>query len=166
MTGPIDVRPDKRTTLSGRCELWSREAVKRRLVRDAAAHRRKNGADEGWVRGTTIERRCRAVALARTPSEAGEVDIKLGEEVRVSDFKPAGFVGVAADSGVGSSAAAAAAADISLSELSESGRRLRPAGRWRAGEGEPITADDSLGKVEGGETGSSSSSSSSTRVWS
>ena len=163
MTGPIDVRPDKQTTLSGRCELWSREAVKRRLVRDAAALRRKNGADEGWVRGTTIERRCRAVALARTLSEAGEVDIKLGEEVRVKDFKPAGFVGVAADSGVGSSAAAA---DISLSGLSESGRKLRPAGRWRAGEGEPITADDSLGKVEGGETGSSSSSSSSTRVWS
>ena len=85
------------------------------------------------------------MALARTPSEAGEVDIKLGEEVRVRESKPAGFVGVATDSGVGGSAAA----DISLSGLSESGRRLSPVGRWQAGEGETITADDSLGKVEG-----------------
>jgi hypothetical protein len=54
------------------------------------------------------------------PSEAGEVDIKLGEVARVSDFKPAGFVGVAVDSGVGSSPAVA---DMSLSGLSESGRR-------------------------------------------
>jgi hypothetical protein len=82
------------------------------------------------------------------PSEAGQVDITLGEVARVSDFNPAGFVGVAADSGVGSSPAAA---DISLSGLSESGRRWRPAGRWRAGEGEPITAGNSFDKAEGGD---------------
>ena len=106
-----------------------------------------------------------AVALERTPS-GGEVDIKLGDVARVSDFKPVGFVGVAADSGVGSSPVAA---DISLSGLSESGRRWRPAGRWRAGEGEPVTPSDSVFKAWVGDEnagGSSSSSSSSTRVWS
>ena len=53
----------------------------------------------------------------------GDVDIKLGEWARVSAFKPAGFVGVAADLGI-----SAAAVDISLSGLSESGQRVIPAG--------------------------------------
>src|SRR5260370_22514314 len=81
--------------------------------------RRKNDADE--VVGATTERRCKAVALERTPS--GE-DTKLGEVVRVSDFRPESFVGGSADSGVGSSPVT----DISLSGLSERGARLRPAG--------------------------------------
>ena len=41
----------------------------------------------------------KAVALEKTPSEAGDVDIKLGEEVRVSDFMTTGFVRAAADLG-------------------------------------------------------------------
>jgi len=104
--------------------------------------------------------------LERTPSEDGGEEIKLGEVARVSDFKLADFVGVAADFGVGSSPVTA---DISLSGLSESGRRLRPAGRWRAGEGEVLTAGDGLDRAWVGDKhagGSSSSSSSSTRVWS
>ena len=36
MTGPIDVQPDGWTTLSGWRELWSREVVKKWLVRDVA----------------------------------------------------------------------------------------------------------------------------------
>ena len=66
---------------------------------------------------------------------------KLGEVARGSDFKPDGFAGVAADSGVGRSPVAA---DISLSGLSESGRRLRPTGRWRTGKGELETTNKSL----------------------
>jgi hypothetical protein len=119
--------------------------------------RRKNGTDEEV--GTTTERRCKAaVALERTPS--GEEDAKLGEVARVSDFKPESFVGVGADSGVGSSPV------TSLSGLSESGRRVRPAGRWRAGEGETVTAAGKDNALAGDMVGSSSSSSSSTRVWS
>jgi hypothetical protein len=36
--------------------------------------------------GGTTKRRCKAVALGRMPSEAGEVDVKLGEVSRVSVF--------------------------------------------------------------------------------
>lgn len=67
-----------------------------------------------------------AVALERVPSVTGEEEIKVGEVARVSDFKPGWFVGVAADSGGGRSPVAA---DMGLSGLSESGRKLRPAGR-------------------------------------
>jgi hypothetical protein len=55
-----------------------------------------------------------------------------------------------ADTGVGSSPAAA---DMSLFGLSESGQRWqrwRPAGRWRTGEYKPITVGNSLDKAEGG----------------
>ena len=129
--------------------------------------RRKNGTVEAaWVGGTTIERRCKEVAPERLPSEGGE-ETKLGDVVRVSDLRPGGLEGVGVGAGVGSSALVN---DRSLSGLSESGRRLRPAGRGRArvGVGDVAVsalAADEVGGDEG-TSGSSSSSSSSTRVWS
>jgi hypothetical protein len=47
--------------------------------------RRKNVADAEACEGTT-ERRCKSVPLERMPSEAGQVDITLGEVARVSDI--------------------------------------------------------------------------------
>ena len=50
-------------------------------------------------RDNTRTAKQKAVALEKTPSEGGDVDIKLGEEARVSDFMTAGFVRAAADLG-------------------------------------------------------------------
>jgi len=91
--------------------------------------RRKNGADEvGCVEGTTIERRGRAVALVRTLSDVGGDETRLGDVIRVSDLRPDDFEGVCVDTGVVSSPLTLTVVK-SLSGLSESGRRLRPAGR-------------------------------------
>ena len=131
--------------------------------------RRKNWADEAaWVGGTTIERRCKEEALEIMVSEGGE-ETKLGDIVSVSDLRPDGLEGVGVGAGVGSSVLTP---DNSLSGLSDSGRRLRPAGRGRArvGVGDVGTVGALTADEVGGETGtsdsSSSSSSSSTRVWS
>ena len=85
--------------------------------------------------------------------------------MRVSDLRPEDLEGVY----VGCSELVP---DKGLSGLSESGRRLRPAGRGRArvGVGDvgamAARAADIVGGEEGASGSSSSSSSSSTRVWS
>jgi hypothetical protein len=89
--------------------------------------------------------------------------------MRVSDLRPEGLEGVHAGAEVVGSEFVP---DRSLSGLSESGRRLRPAGRERArvGVGDvgamAAPAADQVGGEEGASGSSSSSSSSSTRVWS
>ena len=79
------------------------------------------------VEGVIPERRCKAVALERTPSNVEGGEVKLGgDAVRVSDLRPNNLEGFGVGAGVGSSPLVV---DKSFSGLSESGRRLRPAGR-------------------------------------
>ena len=101
--------------------------------------------------------------MVGTPS--GGEETKLGDVMRVSDLRPEDLEGVHVD-------CSELMLDKGLSGLSESGRRLRPAGRGRAraGVGDAgamaARAADIVGGEEGASGSSSSSSSSSTRVWS
>jgi hypothetical protein len=60
--------------------------------------------------------------------QSGGDEIKLGDEVRVRDFRPDDLEGVDVGAGVESSPSGT---NLNFTGLSESRRRLRPAGRGR-----------------------------------